>query len=99
VRTEILGEDGAIFVDLLPVGHTRLADERGVRVLAGSETEDAFVEGIKAQAEAFVQAVRGVPVDIPGAADSTLAVAVGRAVQRSAVEVNQIALKASRSAG
>jgi myo-inositol 2-dehydrogenase/D-chiro-inositol 1-dehydrogenase len=93
VRTEILGEDGAIFVDLLPVGRTRLADARGVRVLAGSETEDAFFEGIKAQAAAFAEAVRGVPVDVPSAADSTLAVAVGRAVQRSAVEGVPIVLK------
>jgi len=94
VRTEILGEDGAIFVDLLPVGRTRLADARGVQVLAGSEAGDAFIEGIKAQAEAFAEAVRGVPVDIPGAADSTLAVAVGRAVQRSAFEGVPVGLKA-----
>jgi myo-inositol 2-dehydrogenase/D-chiro-inositol 1-dehydrogenase len=92
VRTEILGEDGAIFVDLLPAGRTRLADASGVRVLEGSEAGDAFVEGITAQAEAFAEAVRGVPVDIPGAADSTLAVAVGRAVQRSAVEGVPVAL-------
>ena len=92
VRTEILGEDGAIFVDFLPVGRTRLADASGVRVLAGSETDDAFVEGIKAQAQAFVEVVRGAPIDIPGAADSTLAVAVGRAVQRSAAEGIPVAL-------
>lgn len=94
VRTEILGEDGAVFVDLLPVGRARLADAEGMRVIAGSETDDAFAEGIEQQAEAFVRAVRGEPVDVPGAADSTLAVAVGRAVQRSAVEGVPIALKA-----
>jgi len=99
VRTEILGEDGAIFVDLLPSGRTRLADASGVRVLAGSETDDAFVEGIKAQAQAFVEAVRGAPIDIPGAADSTLAVAVGRAVQRSAEDGVPVALAAFHSAG
>ena len=99
VRTEILGEDGAIFVDLLPSGRTRLADASGVRVLAGSETDDAFVEGIKAQAQAFVEAVRGAPIDIPGAADSTLAVAVGRAVQRSAEDGAPVALAAFHSAG
>ncbi len=99
VRTEILGEDGAIFVDLLPVGRTRLADASGVRVLAGSETDDAFAEGIKAQAQAFVEAVRGAPIDIPGAADSTLAVAVGRAAQRSAADGAPVALTTSHSAG
>lgn len=99
VRTEILGEDGAIFVDLLPVGRTRLADASGVRVLAGSETDDAFVEGIKGQAQAFVEAVRGASIDVPGAADSTLAVAVGRAVQRSAADGAPVALTAFSSAG
>ncbi|MGB5731124.1 MAG: Gfo/Idh/MocA family oxidoreductase [Acidimicrobiia bacterium] len=99
VRTEILGEDGAIFVDLLPVGRTRLADASGIRVLAGSETNDAFVEGIKAQAQAFVEAVRGAPIDVPGAADSTLAVAVGRAVQRSAAEGVPVTLTGLHSAG
>jgi myo-inositol 2-dehydrogenase/D-chiro-inositol 1-dehydrogenase len=86
VRTEILGADGAVFVDLLPVGRARLADANGVRVLHGSETDDAFVGGIRSQATAFARRVRGEPVGVPGAADSTLAVAVGRAVQRSAVE-------------
>lgn len=94
VRTEILGEAGAIFVDLLPVGRVRLADGSGIRVVPGSETEDAFAEGIRGQADAFAMAVRGLPVDIPGAADSTFAVAVGRAVQRSAVEGIPVALKA-----
>ena len=70
-----------------------------MRVLAGSETDDAFVEGIKAQAQAFVEAVRGAPIDIPGAADSTLAVAVGRAVQRSAADGAPVALTAFHSAG
>mgnify|MGYP001821986852 CR=1 FL=1 len=93
VRTEVLGENGAIFVDLLPSGRARLADASGVRILQGSETEDAFVEGIRAQARAFADVVRGVEVDVPGASDSTLAVAVGRAVQRSAAEDVPIALK------
>lgn len=93
VRTEILGENGAIFVDLLPVGRTRLADASGVRVLPDSETDDAFVEGIRAQALAFVEAVRGASRDVPGAAASTHAVAVGRAVQRSAIDGVPVALK------
>lgn len=92
VRTEILGENGALFVDLLPVGRTRLADANGMRVIAGSETDDAFVEGIRAQAEAFAEVVRGAPIEVPGAADSTFAVAVGRAVQRSAVEGKPISI-------
>ena len=84
VRTEILGEDGAIFVDLLPIGRARLAVAAGIEVIAGSATDDAFAEGIRAQAHAFAEGVRGESVDYPDASASTRAVAVGRAVQRAA---------------
>ncbi len=82
VRTEILGELGAIFVDLLPVGRTRLATANGVEVVPGSETEDAFGAGIRAQAEAFARAIAGDDVDIPLADASTRAVATGLAIQQ-----------------
>ncbi len=84
VRTEILGDQGAIFIDLLPTGRTRLATASGVEIVAGSETEDAFGVGILRQAEAFARAVGGDPVDIPGASASTRAVATGLAIQRAA---------------
>lgn len=84
VRTEVLGENGAIFIDLLPFGRTRLATAAGVEVAAGSETDDPFAAGIRAQAEAFAGALRGEPFDLPGAAASTRALAIGRAVQRAA---------------
>lgn len=84
VRTEILGELGAIFVDLLPVGRTRLATSAGIGIVPGSETEDAFIDGIVAQAEAFATAVRGGMVGGPGALASTRAVRLGRAVQEAA---------------
>jgi len=84
VRTEILGSDGAIFVDLLPTGRTRLATRSGVRVIAGSESADAVAAGIVSQAEAFAAAVRTGRPEVPGAAASTRALQVGRAVQASA---------------
>ena len=59
VRTEILGSDGAVFVDLLPTSRTRLATSEGVEVLEGSETDDATAAGLVAQAAAFAAAVRG----------------------------------------
>ncbi len=83
VRTEILGEQGAIFIDLLPSGRTRLATASGTVVVAGSETEDAFGVGIRAQAEAFARAVAGESVDVPDAGASTRAVATGLAVQHA----------------
>ncbi len=84
VRTEILGDQGAIFVDLLPVGRTRLATAAGTEVVAGSETEDAFGVGIRTQAEAFARAVAGEVVDIPHADASTRAVRTGLAIQQAA---------------
>jgi len=84
VRTEILGEQGAIFVDLLPTGRTRLATASGIELVPGSETDDAFGVGIRAQAEAFARAVAGENVNVPLAASSTRAVATGLAIQQAA---------------
>ena len=86
VRTEILGSDGAVFVDLLPVGRTRLATATRNEVVAGSETDDAFAAGVRAQAELFARVVRGDPLDYPGAQASSRAVAAGLEVRRVAAE-------------
>lgn len=84
VRTEILGEQGAIFVDLLPSGRTRLATAAAVEVVAESQSDDAFAAGIAAQAESFAAAVRGQSVEVPGARASSRAVTLGLATQRAA---------------
>jgi predicted dehydrogenase len=80
VRTEILGSDGALFVDLLPAGRTRAGTAAGVVHVEGSAADDATAAGVVGQALAFVAAVRGDTVDIPGAAASATATAVGHAV-------------------
>lgn len=85
VRTEVLGESGAVFVDLLPTGRARLANESGVHELPGSEAEDAMGAGLVAQVDAFARAVAGDYPEIPGPEVSNRAVAIGRAVQRAAV--------------
>ena len=92
VRTEILGANGAVFVDLLPTGSARLATANGVEIIPGSETDDAFAEGIRGQAVAFAAAVRGEPVEVPGGSTSSLAVAVGRAIQESAATGDRVEL-------
>jgi len=84
VRTEILGSDGAVFVDILPTGRTRLADANGVRVVAGSEVADATAAGVANQARVFAAAVGGAAADYPSAAASTAAVRVARAVEAAA---------------
>ncbi|NBO68525.1 MAG: ChbG/HpnK family deacetylase, partial [Actinobacteria bacterium] len=58
VRTEILGSQGAIFVDLLPTGRTRLATKDGVIEVSGSQVIDATAAGIENQLDAFVQAIK-----------------------------------------
>ena len=46
VRTEVLGSKGALLVDLLPTGRTRLGDASGVRELPESAVEDAMAAGV-----------------------------------------------------
>jgi predicted dehydrogenase len=84
VRTEILGAEGAVFVDLFPTARTRLATGDGIAVVPGSEAADAVAAGIVGQAEAFAARIRGRFGDVPGAAVSTRALQIGRAVQESA---------------
>ncbi len=84
VRTEILGEEGAVFVDLVPSGRTRLATSTGIEIVSGSETADATAAGIKEQAIAFSMSMRGGEVDVPGADASTRALLIARAVQKAA---------------
>lgn len=85
VRTEILGEHGAIFIDLLPTGRSRVATDAGVHVVPDSQVEDALAAGLIAQVDACAAAVAGEEVEIPGGEDSNRAVTIGRAVQRAAV--------------
>jgi predicted dehydrogenase len=84
VRTEILGSQGALLIDSMPTGRTRIATAVGVHILEDSRTDDAAAEGIANQARAFASCVRGETVEIPTAMASTRAVAIGRAIQRSA---------------
>jgi myo-inositol 2-dehydrogenase/D-chiro-inositol 1-dehydrogenase len=84
VRTEILGSEGAIFVDLLPAGRTRLATRAVDRIVDGSVADDATAAGVAAQAAAFAARIRGSDIDVPTGANSDRAVVIGRAVQEAA---------------
>jgi predicted dehydrogenase len=84
VRTEILGSEGALFVDLLPAGRTRIGTAAGIEAVEGSATDDATAAGVVGQALAFAAAVRGDSVEVPGAAASATATAVGHAVIEAA---------------
>ncbi len=82
VRTEVLGSEGALFIELLPTGRVRLASGAGVELI--EETPDAMRDGVAHQARAFAAVVRGQKHDLPGAEASDRAVRIGLAVQRSA---------------
>jgi predicted dehydrogenase len=84
VRTEILGSQGALLVDLLPNGRTRIGTADGMSTLPGSDVEDATAAGVVAQMTAFAAAIRGHAVDLPGAMASARATTVAHAVRRAA---------------
>ena len=80
VRTEILGSNGAIFVDLLPTGRTRLATKDGVVEVSGSQAPDATAAGIENQLDAFVQAIKvGGTGAVPSGYDSARSTNIGHA--------------------
>ena len=79
VRTEILGSEGALFIDGIPRAQLRLADRDGVRVVEGTEVGDAMTDGVTNQLEAFVRAVRGEAANLADGRSSAIATAVGLA--------------------
>ncbi len=83
VRTEILGDSGAVFVDMLPHGRARIGTGDGVVDLPGSAAADAMRAGVRAQAAAFAARVRGAAVDVPDAFASSRAVRAALAAMRS----------------
>jgi predicted dehydrogenase len=92
VRTEVLGSNGALLVDLLPSSRTRLGSVRGMRELTESSVDDAMAVGVADQARAFARAIRGEAVEVPGAEASVRATDVGRAVTEAAASGGKVAL-------
>lgn len=95
VRTEILGEQGAIFVDLLPTGRTRIADANGMRDVPKSHCQDATLAGVVAQAQAFARRIGGEALEVPGADTSARSTHVGHAVIESAATGREVAVAES----
>jgi myo-inositol 2-dehydrogenase / D-chiro-inositol 1-dehydrogenase len=83
VRTEILGSQGALLIDLLPAGRVRLGTTDGMIDLDGVDVADVTAAGVAGQAEAFAAAIRGTGPVGPGAVASARATLIGRAVQES----------------
>jgi myo-inositol 2-dehydrogenase/D-chiro-inositol 1-dehydrogenase len=91
VRTEILGSDGAIYIDLLPTGRTRLATKDGVVEVEGSQVIDATAAGVENQLDAFATevSVRG-STDLPDGHASARATQIGHAVNLAAKTADRI---------
>jgi predicted dehydrogenase len=92
VRTEVLGSDGALLIDLLPVSRTRLGTASGMRELADSVVDDAMAAGVAGQARAFAAAVRGEAVEVPLAPASRRATRIGRAVMEAVATRTSVAI-------
>jgi predicted dehydrogenase len=83
VRTEILGSNGAVLVDLLPTGRVRLGSSAGMVDLDDVSAADVTAAGVAGQALAFAAAIRGTGPAGPGAVASARATLIGHAVQDS----------------
>jgi predicted dehydrogenase len=83
VRTEILGSNGALLIDLLPTGRVRLGTSAGMIDLADVSAPDVTAAGVAGQAVAFAAAIRGAGPAGPGAVASARATLIGRAVHAS----------------
>ncbi|MDP9464132.1 MAG: Gfo/Idh/MocA family oxidoreductase [Actinomycetota bacterium] len=83
VRTEILGSDGALLIDMLPAGRVRLGSADGMIDLGDGSVADVTAAGVTNQAVAFAAAIRGTGPTGPGAAASARATLIGHAVQTS----------------
>ncbi len=95
VRTEILGSQGALLIDLLPSGRVRLGTADGMVDIDEVAVGDVTADGVANQATAFAAAIRGTGEPGPGALASARATLIGHAVQRSirtgtAVDVEEI---------
>lgn len=84
VRTEILGSDGALLVDLLPSARTRIGTAEGMTDLAGSTSDgDGMVDGLGLQVQTFAGAVRDGHPSGPDGWASVRATAIGHAVNEA----------------
>ncbi len=86
VRSEVLGSDGAVLVEMFPTARARIGDRNGLRTIDGTEVGAGDQAGLAGQLRAFAQAVAGEPGDIPGAAASNRAVRIARAVEQAITE-------------
>ena len=86
LRLEILGSEGALLADTVPVARLRLGTRQGLETVFEDERTDGFVRAVAAELAAFAARVRGDEgaAPVPGAAESIRATLVGEAARASA---------------
>jgi scyllo-inositol 2-dehydrogenase (NAD+) len=98
VRTELLGAEGALFIETLPHARLRLATAAGSRTVL--EAGDAQTDGVAAQASAFARAVRGEQPPVgPGGLESARATRIALAVREAALHGSSVTVDQPRPAG
>ena len=86
IRIEVLGSEGALFIDTVPTGRLRLGKRGGIETVWEDPEPDSFTAGIARELGAFTLAIRAQDASaVPGAAASIRASELGRAAARSAV--------------
>jgi predicted dehydrogenase len=85
IRIEVLGSNGAIFIETVPTGRLRLGTRDGIQTVWKDPEDDSFVAGIARELAAFTLAMHGqAGIAVPGVAASIRATELGRAAARSA---------------
>ncbi len=86
LRLEILGSDGVLFADTVPVSRLRLGTRRGLETVWEDSAGDGFVRAVAAELSAFSALAAGeaTPAAVPGAAESIRATRIGEAARDSA---------------
>jgi predicted dehydrogenase len=85
VRVEVLGSEGALFVDTLPRGRLRVGTRNGLETVWEDKDDDSFLSAVARELAAFTLAVGGGGgIKLPGAAASIRATELGMAARRSA---------------
>jgi scyllo-inositol 2-dehydrogenase (NAD+) len=86
IRLEILGSDGALFADTVPVSRLRMGTRRGLETVWEDSVSDAFLRAVAAELAAFgaLGAGEAAAAAVPGAAESIRATLIGEAARDSA---------------
>ena len=86
LRLEILGSDGALLADTVPLSTLRMGTRRGLETVWEDSAGDGFVRAVAAELAAFraLAAGEATAAAVPGAAESIRATRIGEAARDSA---------------